>query len=133
MSRPVLYIVAAFATATVRELERTACAIRRALELGWAPVFVPFIYRGLLRDEIPSEREVALLACESFIAKSDALLFVPRDDGAPPSSGMRRDLAAWERALFIPARPAFEWPELPAPTSSNGSGLGGSFHLEDPA
>lgn len=118
MTRPVLYIVAPFATATIEEIERTERAIRRGLELGWAPIFVPFIYRGLLRDDIPGEREVALVSCEAFIEKADALLLVPRMHGAPESGGMKRDLAAHNRRCtsreFVPN---FIWPNLPSADS----------------
>lgn len=108
MSRPLLYVIAPYATRTPAEADRTDAAIRRGLELGWAPVFLPYVYRGILRDDMPAEREVALLACEGVIDKADAALVV----GERITAGMDRDLAYYERD-GMPVRYLFEWPELP--------------------
>ena len=110
--KPVLYVCAPFATRTLAEAALTDAAIRGALELGYVPVFAPYLYDRVISDTFPSERELALQACEVLIAKSDAFLVV----GDRLTAGMERDLAAWRKLLDGPhdgVLPTYRWPELP--------------------
>lgn len=112
MTRPVLYVCAPFRTRTPEEAERTDAAMRRALELGWAPIFAPMLYQPLgLRDDIPGERDAALAAAVGLLSVSHSVLVV----GLRITEGMGLELDAWGARS---SRAPFKWPDLPPAHSS---------------
>lgn len=89
--RPVLYVAAPFSTRNAQEAIETDNAIQMALEYGWAPIFVPYVYQGLLHDDKPEERRIALEACASIVSKCDGFMVVCSRE----TEGTLRDLKAW--------------------------------------
>lgn len=103
--RKLLYVCAPFRNRSTTEVIHTDAAIRRALLLGWFPVFVPYALIGFLEDGDAEQREAGLQCCEVLIPRCDAMLVVPGDDSLlirpgdgvsrKWTPGMIRDRAAW--------------------------------------
>lgn len=103
--RAILYLCAPYATRTLVEHTQTQLAVRKAVSLGWAPIFYPFVMSPAgIDDAVPEQREAALECCEAVIPRCDAFLIV----GMRETSGMSRDLAAWNGR-----GPTYKWPDLP--------------------
>lgn len=115
MKRPILYVCAPYQTRTHEEALETDKAIGHALQLGWAPVFAPYLLNRFICEEEPSEREMALDCCMSLLEGSDAVLVV----GDRRTNGMWKELARWERIRFNRREPSvLYWPCLRAPSGA---------------
>ena len=104
MNRPLLAIVAPFGTRTLAERTKTEAAILGAAQRGYCPIFLPYVLREVLFENVPSDREVGLECSVSLVQRCDAVLVV----GHRKTEGMARELAA-----IGPEVPVYQWPDLP--------------------
>ena len=86
--RPLLYVIAPFSSATNRERGERWQAMKKALALGWAPVWAPGIYSSVLVDSQQGERDVAIDCAISLLRRSDAIIVL----GDRITPGMKMEL-----------------------------------------
>lgn len=106
-----LYVCAPWKTRTPAEEAETKKAVRAALEKGWAPVFLPFMYDTILDESDPEARELGLQACEAVLVRCDKILVI----GSRITEGMQRELDLWDQWhswMFLNRKPLV-WPDLP--------------------
>lgn len=86
--RPILLIIAPYATATAEERIDTDDVVRRAIRLGWCPVFMPWQLERVLRESVPADRRAGLECSLSMARLCDEAVVV----GDRITEGMRGEL-----------------------------------------
>lgn len=98
MSRPPCIVIAPWHGRSAAEAEKTDRAISWLIQLGWAPIFLPYALERALNDSRPSERSAALqcsVAVVQLVARDPrAACFVVSEAGW--SGGMKFDVETWE-------------------------------------
>lgn len=100
--RPLLYVCAPWRERTPESLKETRAAISKAVALGWAPIFGPFLLPDL-DDADEAQRETAFQCDLAILARCQGILVV----GERMTPGMKREEAAWLN--HAPSRAHLVW------------------------
>ena len=92
---PTLYICSPWRTASLDEVGERWTAIKKAIDLGYAPIFAPWLYRSV------ADTEQALVLSRAWVSKCDAFLVV----GDNITDGMKADIEAWDASWWPPTVP----------------------------
>ena len=90
MSRPLLYVCAPWRRRTPASIARTKTLCRKAADLGWLPLFGPWVF-AWLDDAKPKDRAMGLELDMNMIEECVALMVV----GETVTEGMAIELKAW--------------------------------------